>query len=326
MKFFLAILCVAVVAFAATDDDYRAFVEWTISNDKIYSNVEEHVSRFQIFKDNLALINHLNRQGKGVFAVNKFADLTADEFAAKYLRPFPAAAKNHPVNFKATGLAYPDSKDWRNEGAVNPIKNQASCGSCWAFSAVANMEGVYYVVNKVLPDLSEQQLVDCEHDCMIFPGTTETVCDEGCNGGLMPNAFTYAIREGMMTQKDYPYKGRDQKCAFDPTKPIIKFKSWQWVDQNENAMVAAVNDIGPLSVAVDATYWSYYSSGIYDSTCSTTRMNHGVAIVGYGKQGTTDYWIIRNSWGTSWGIKGYMQLIRGKNKCGINNFVCSIRA
>lgn len=321
----IAILCLFAVALAATDDVYKQFVDWTLNHEKIYNNVEEHVSRFEIFKENLALINHLNRQGKGVFALNKFADMTREEFAAKYLST-PRLAAPHPADFKAKNAQYPDTKDWTTEGAVNKIKDQASCGSCWAFSAVANMEGVYYVAHKTLPDISEQQLVDCEHDCMIFPGTTEKVCDEGCNGGLMPNAFTYAIREGMMTQKDYPYVGRDQTCKYNAAKVQYHFSAWQWVDKNEDAMVAALNDLGPLSVAVDATYWSYYSSGIYDSSCSTTTMNHGVAIVGYGKEGTKLYWIIRNSWGTSWGIKGYMHLIRGKNKCGVNNFVCSIKA
>jgi len=325
MKFLLVVL-LAAAAYAATDDTYKTFVDWTMTHERIYNNVEEHVARFEVFKENLALINHLNRQGKGKFALNKFADMTREEFAAMYLHPFPIAAKDHPVNFKATDAPNPDEKNWCTEGGCNPIKNQASCGSCWAFSATANMEGVYFKAHGTLPDISEQQLVDCEHDCMIFPGTTEKVCDEGCNGGLMPNAFTYAIREGMMTQKDYPYKGKDQTCKYDATKVAYHFSAWQWVDKNEDAMVAALNQLGPLSVAVDATYWSYYSGTIYDSSCSTTTMNHGVALVGYGKEGTKDYWIIRNSWGTSWGIKGYMHLIRGKNKCGVNNFVCSIKA
>lgn len=325
MKFIFAFLCVAV-AFAATDDVYKQFVDWTFTHERVYNSLEEHTERFAIFKENVALINHLNRQGKGKFALNAFADLSREEFAAKYLHPYPIAAKNHPVNWKPSGVAYPETKDWRDEGAINAMKNQASCGSCWAFSAVASMEGQYFVKHKELPNLSEQQLVDCEHDCMIFPGTTEEVCDEGCNGGLMPNAFTYAIREGMMTTADYPYKGRDQECKYVASKATFKFGAWKWIDPKEDAMVAGVNEIGPLSVAVDATYWSFYAGGVYDSSCSTTRLNHGVAIIGYGKEAGKDYWIIRNSWGTSWGMKGYMHLIRGKNKCGVDTFVCTILA
>ena len=177
-----------------------------------------------------------------------------------------------------------------------------------------------------LPLISEQQLVDCEHDCMEFPGTTQEVCDEGCNGGLMPNAFTYAIREGMESEADYPYKGVDQTCKFDASKVKYHFSSWAWVDQDEDAMVAALNTKGPLSVALDASYWSFYAGGIYDSACSSSRMNHGVLLVGYGVENGTKYWIVKNSWGTGWGEKGYIRLIRGKNKCGINNFVCTIMA
>jgi len=98
------------------------------------------------------------------------------------------------------------------------------------------------------------------------------------------------------------------------------------IDDNEDAMVAALNTNGPLSVALDATYWSFYSGGIYDSSCSSTRMNHGVLLVGYGEEKDVKYWIIKNSWGESWGEKGYIRLIRGKNKCGVNNFVCTIVA
>jgi len=104
------------------------------------------------------------------------------------------------------------------------------------------------------------------------------------------------------------------------------FTKWSWVEDNEDAMVAGLNENGPLSVALDATYWSFYSGGIYDSSCSSTRMNHGVLLVGYGEEKDVKYWIIKNSWGESWGEKGYIRLIRGKNKCGVNNFVCTIVA
>lgn len=326
MKPVVALLILAASACAA--DVYSQFIEWTIENGKVYNSAQEHVSRYNAFKSNYALVNHLNRQGKGVFKLNKFADMTMEEFADVYLRPLPVATMPRNVATLAWNrfADYPSSKDWRNDGAVTPIKDQANCGSCWAFSATGNMEGAYYVAHGELPLISEQQLVDCEHDCMTYPGTTQKVCDEGCNGGLMPNAFTYAIREGMMTEDDYPYKGVDQTCKYDASKVKYHFSDWKFIEDNEDAMVAALNTVGPLSVALDATYWSFYSGGIYDSSCSTSRMNHGVLLVGYGEQNGTKYWIVKNSWGKSWGENGYIRLIRGKNKCGINNFVCTIMA
>ena len=326
MKAVYALLLLAGCAMAA--DIYSEFIDWTIEYGKGYANAQEHVARFNAFKSNYALVRHLNRQGKGTFTLNRFADMTQEEFAAKYLRPFPVAQL---PRYKKT-LAwnrfadYPEAKNWADDGAVTPVKDQASCGSCWAFSATGAMEGAWFMAHNELPLISEQQLVDCEHDCMEFPGTTQEVCDEGCNGGLMPNAFTYAIREGMESEEDYPYKGVDRTCRYDASKVKYHFSSWAWVDQDEDAMVAALNTKGPLSVALDASYWSYYSGGIYDVSCSSTRMNHGVLLVGYGVENGTKYWIVKNSWGTSWGEKGFIRLIRGKNKCGINNFVCTIIA
>jgi len=322
-----AFVLALVVAGAFAADVYDQFVDWTIKYNKVYTSAQEHVSRYNAFKSNLALVRHLNRQGKGRFALNKFADLTQEEFAAKYLRALPIAqmSRKNSLAYDAFG-DYPASKNWVDDGAVTKVKDQANCGSCWAFSATGCMEGAYFVAHKQLPLISEQQLVDCEQDCMIYPGTTQQVCDAGCDGGLMPNAFTYAIRVGMVSEDDYPYVGVDQTCKLDESQIKYHFSSWSWVDDNEDAMVAGLNDKGPLSVALDATYWSFYSGGIYDSSCSTTRMNHGVLLVGYGDENGTPYWIVKNSWGESWGESGYIRLIRGKNKCGINNFVCVIVA
>jgi hypothetical protein len=322
---FVAVAILVCGAFAA--DVYEQFIDWTIEHGKVYNNAQEHVSRYNAFKSNYALVRHLNRQGKGTFTLNKFADLTQEEFAAKYLRVMPVGQISRRNTFPYNRFAaYPDEKNWVDDGAVTEVKDQANCGSCWAFSATGSMEGAWFVAHKELPLISEQQLVDCEQDCMEFPGTTQQVCDEGCNGGLMPNAFTYAIRVGMVSESAYPYVGVDQTCKLDESKIKYHFSKWFFVDDNEDAMVAALNENGPLSVGVDATYWSFYSGGIYDTSCSSERMNHGVLLVGYGEENGTKYWIVKNSWAASWGEKGFIRLIRGKNKCGINNFVCTIVA
>jgi len=323
MKYFVLALLVCSV-FAA--DVYDMFVDWTLEHGKLYSNAQEHVNRFNAFKSNYALVRHLNRQGKGVFHLNKFADLTQEEFAAKYLRATPINKMPRPTMPYVADRDYPEYKNWAEEGAVTAVKNQEQCGSCYAFSATGNMEGVWFLAHKNLPSISEQQVVDCEQECMIFPGTTEEVCDDGCQGGLMPNVFEYAIKIGMVEENAYPYRGVDQTCKLDKSKIKYHFSKWFMIDQDEDAMVAALNTNGPLSVALDATFWSFYHSGIYDSSCSSTTMNHGVLLVGYGEEAGKKYWLIKNSWGADWGEKGYIRLIRGKNKCGINNFVCTIVA
>jgi len=312
----------------ASADVYDSFFNWTIEYGKVYNSVNERASKFNAFKSNYALVNHLNRQSKGLctFELNKFADLTSEEFAAKYLSLIPVEKHSYYTVPYKKGLKYPESKNWVDDGAVTKVKNQANCGSCWAFSATGAMEGAWFVAHKKLPLISEQQLVDCDKECMDYPGTTQKVCDEGCNGGLMPNAFSYAIKNGMETEDDYPYKGIDQTCKVDKSKIKYHFSKWVMIKDNEDAMVEALNKYGPLSVGVDATYWSFYSKGIYDSSCSSSRMNHGVLLVGYGTEGNTKYWIIKNSWDTNWGEKGFIRLIRGKNKCGVNNFVCTILA
>ena len=210
-----------------------------------------------------------------------------------------------------------------DEGAVTPVKNQGSCGSCWAFSVTGNMEGVYKTAHGILPSLSEQQLVDCDHDCMEYK--QQKSCDSGCNGGLMPNAMAYAIREGMTSEDQYPYKGKAGTCNYTTGTGKYRFTAWASVNGTEENIIAALNDIGPLSVGVDANMWQLYMGGIFNLPCSRS-LNHGVLLVGYGTQGKKDYWLIKNSWGASWGEKGYIRLIREKDKCGINDFVNTILA
>ena len=322
----LALLLVAAAAattaYAGTNT-YTDFVAWTKKHHKIYSSPEEHAQRYTNFKSNLHMIESLNSLSNGAtFKLNKFADMSFDEFSSTYLSPMRVPKRPSTHLTFSSFKAYPESLDWRDKGAVNTIKDQASCGSCWAFSAVGNLEGAYYVAHGILPYLSEQQLVDCDHGCMVIDN--ETSCDMGCDGGLPIVAFQYVLKNGMMAAADYKYTGVGGACNYVAEKATYKFSDAMVVEDNEEAMVAALNEYGPLSVGVDATFWSFYSSGIYDSLCSSTTLNHGVVLVGYGSQGEKNYWIIRNSWGGSWGESGYMKLIRGKNKCGINTLVSTI--
>jgi len=310
------------------DDLYEQFVEWTMKYNKVYNSVEEHVSRFSAFKRNVALVRHLNRNSEGTtFALNKFADLTQEEFAARYLSSIPPSSSKFsqkPAFEYDPSVKYPSYKNWVEEGAVTPVKNQENCGACWAFSTTGALEGAYFLAHKILPSISEQQLLDCDHDCNSYGR-----CDEGCTGGYMPVSLGYAIRVGMVSEEDYPYKAVDQNCMLNKSKIKYRFSNFTPVSAKEDAMIAALNEKGPLSVAVDASFWSLYKGGIFNGGFTWNLLNHGVLLVGYGEEENgKQYWIIKNSWGADWGEDGYIRLPRGtgRNYCNVQNLVNAAEA
>jgi len=266
------------------------------------------------------------------YAPNQFADLSVDEFRFMYLmnktstptQTIAISCLANGVTAEAAGYrpgAVPTSWDWRQEGAVTNVKNQGDCGSCWTFSATANIEGQYFLTNAgPLTSFSEQQIVDCDTTC------------EGCNGGWMIDAFMWlADNGGQETLAAYPYEGVDQKCKFEPSKAVAFLQGYFNVSSNETIMAQVVYQTGPLSVAADASSWQFYFGGIFKPLfCGHTvaSLDHGITIVGYGNAtdifGTTeDYWIIKNSWGADWGEAGYIKLFRGDGECGINLAVSS---
>jgi C1A family cysteine protease len=204
--------------------------------------------------------------------------------------------------------ALPASVDWVAKGAVTGVKDQGQCGSCWSFSTTGAIEGAYFIKYGKLYSLSEQELVDCD------------TVDSGCNGGLMDNAFTYVQKYGITTESSYPYTAVQGTCK--STTPVIPpgvVKGFVDVlpSGDENALAAAVAQ-QPVSVAIQANQlaFQFYSSGILTGTCGK-RLDHGVLAVGYGTDGTTPYWRVKNSWGTGWGEGGYIRIQRGADKCGI---------
>jgi len=308
------------------------FKQFVMKHQKTYAS-EEFLSRFNIFQENLLKIERLNKEQKTAkFGINKFSDLTADEFRRFYSGT--KVAKKNPtwpmLPLKSTKelSSVPPSWDWTTLGAVTPVKNQGQCGSCWAFSSTGNIEGQWFLSGKTLTSLSEQNLVDCDHECMEYEG--EQACDAGCEGGLMPNAFNYVLKnKGIDTETSYPYTGQDGSCKSNSKNIGATITNWTMVPSDEIQMAAYLKEIGPLSVAVDAEAWQFYFGGVLQigMFCGTT-LDHGVLIVGYGNETnifdqTVNFWKIKNSWGEDWGENGYIRITRGNDECGVDIFPCT---
>ncbi|KAK0579570.1 hypothetical protein LWI29_028090 [Acer saccharum] len=292
--------------------------QWIAQHGRTYLDSAEKERRFQIFKKNYDYIEKFNSAGNNTYKLgtNAFTDLTNEEFLASHtglkmpLNPrLPNITASYDTYDNPTEVA--DSIDWREKGAVSEIKDQGNCGCCWAYSAVAAIEGIIQIKTNTLLDLSEQQLVDCVAN------------NHGCDGGFMDIAFEYIKQNGgLAAEPNYPYQGQDGICdqqkATDKTGQITGFQD---VTQNdEQALQIAVSQ-QPVSVIIsaDGDFLSY-RSGIFQGYCGDSQ-NHAVTIVGYGNENGLDYWLIKNSWGQTWGENGYMKILRGSSnsigQCGI---------
>lgn len=291
--------------------------QWMSRYGRVYKDAEEKAMRSTIFSKNLEYIESFNKANTKPYklGVNEFADLTNEEFTTRnrYKSHVCAPATNE---FRYANVsALPSTMDWRKKGAVTPIKDQGQCGCCWAFSAVAAMEGITQLKTGKLISLSEQELVDCDTSGE----------DQGCEGGLMDNAFDFIQQNhGLSTETNYPYSGTDGTCnAKKEANHAATITGHEDVPANsESALLKAVAN-QPISVAIDASGsdFQFYSSGVFTGQCGTD-LDHGVTAVGYGTAADgTKYWLVKNSWGTSWGEEGYIRMQRGikakEGLCGI---------
>jgi len=278
---------------------FPTFAAWAALYGKSY-NGDESTVREQIYNDNVAKIEaHNAKQLSYSMDVNAFADLTEDEFVAQYTGLSSATPSLSDVNLGTLPeVESPDDAvDWVANGAVNPIKNQGQCGSCWAFSTVGTLESAYKIATGNLYSLAEQQLVDCDRS------------DDGCSGGWPHTAYdSYYASAGVCSESSYAYTARDGSCRDSSCSVVLPrgtVTGHQNVGRTSSALKSALSS-QPVSVTVNAGQLQFVSNGVVTGSCSG-QINHAVIAVGYGTDGL-DYFKIRNSWGTSWGEAGYVRL------------------
>jgi C1A family cysteine protease len=316
MKTVVALLVVLSFAAAFTQQEYEAaFTSWMVKYEKNYAP-EEIFYRFEVFKSNMDFVEEWNNANHtSTVEMNKYADLTSAEFGMIYNGLKTELARGGKVaTLSDLPQTYPSgSLDWRQSGAVTGVKDQGQCGSCWAFSTTGSMEGVIKIKHGVLTSLSEQALVDC----------STSYGNMGCNGGLMDNAFKYAMAKGLPTEAAYPYTsgttGKGGTCKAYTMSAYTQLTGYKDVTHTADALGAA-SDIEPVSVAIQANQPAFqlYKGGVITSGCGT-NLDHGVLVAGYGTDASAGpYWLVKNSWGTSWGEAGYVRISRNNDVCGID--------
>jgi|EP00945_MAST-04E_sp_MAST-4E-sp1_P000245 cathepsin L len=309
-----------------TFSEDEEFERYTNVYNKNYESESVRAKRKStFFKNKELVVSHNAEAAKGVHSftleLNEFADLTNQEYREMFLgtKASTGRVSAHMDSYSPKGSDAPAAWDWRTNASnvVGPVKNQGSCGSCWAFSAVAAMEGQLNHNTGKIHSLSEQELVDCVR------GGKDT-CSEG---GEMYDGEEYGTTNGMEAEADYPYQGSSgNKCGYDAKKVVHKFSGYTNITSgDEKALKQAAYEQPIISVGIDASsiWFQLYFGGVYNvKSCSSTNLDHGVAVVGYGttpvKGVSTDFWMVRNSWGKMWGMSGYIMMSRNKNnQCGI---------
>jgi KDEL-tailed cysteine endopeptidase len=318
---FLAFLLVSAFfsVVAIESDDWHQFIHFQDKFSKQYETIIELETRFKIFRENLRTIiqHNLDSTQNFTMSVNQFTDLTQDEFREKYvggLQSHSEVTSYGCKTFASSASGLPVVVDWRTIGAVTSVKDQGQCGSCWTFSSTGAAEGAWAISKGQLIDLSEQELVDCARG--ISYGS------HGCSGGQMEGAFKYLIENGQCALSSYPYTAKDGTCH--SCSSIAHFSSCFSVKPNDQLSLKAAVFKQPVAIAIEADtrYFQSYSSGVLTSSTCGTKLDHGVLIVGYGAENGQKYWLVKNSWSSSWGENGYVKIARSDSTndagiCGI---------
>lgn len=299
----------------------KEFKSFMAKYGRTYGSRAEFQQRYGVFEANLKLAAQRTAasKGKAVHGVTQFMDMTPAEFKQAYLMS-NAPARNetllrqHYVEHDFTSFQAPNSFNWvgQSPNIVTPVYNQGQCGSCWAFSATEAVESQWAKSGHGLTELSMQQVVDCD--------TTS----DGCNGGWTYLAYEYLISApGQESLNAYPYTAQTGYCQFNSADVVATISSWNYVTQtsNEQEMVNTLASTGPLSICVYAEPWQTYVSGVMMGSDCQGQTDHCVMATGYNLGGSTPYWIVRNSWGTSWGLDGFIWVQYGVDACNIADTV-----
>jgi cathepsin F len=347
--FILLVVCGLVMSQVLPEEQenelFKKFQSFMEQYQKTYENIDLFIQRFGIFKTNYLKALELNATSSDdcFMGVTEFMDLTQEEFASRYLSnsTLPNASELNNTNpfftdessadpssgflsddqtqTNSTGRllqSIPANFDWRSYGAVTNVKNQGSCGGCWAFTAAVNIEGQYAIKYKQSVSMSVQQLIDC------------SPYDNGCNGGMPHTAYSYIQQSGgIQSWSSYPFLGYQGYCRYNPNAVLARITGYTSAGStNEDVIAAYLYRTGPLSITINASNLQYYQGGIYNvpyNYCPYAP-DHGVNLVGYGVTTSGQkYWIVKNSWGSSWGEAGYFRIARGVGLCGINQYVIS---
>jgi len=305
-----AVYALSLLAAAASALTFKADPFWKsfkATYGKSYETEAEEARRYEVFNANMQKAAEFNALGEDAeYGMTSVSDRFPEELFTTFDIPQDIQVDAEPSAEEVAAL--PTSFDARSKGWIPAIRNQGSCGSCWAFTTVASIAANYAKKKgRSPPVLAEQQLVDC------------STGDHGCNGGWPTTAATYA-KKGMMYNSAYPYTARKGTCRYASSKVVTKVSATGYVTKTVAAMKTAVQNYGSLMIALNANKLQSYKSGIITASGCSTSVNHGVNIIGWGKSGSTQYWIVRNSWGTSWGEKGYFRMVSGKNACGIESY------
>ncbi|XP_027343842.1 ervatamin-B-like [Abrus precatorius] len=289
----------------------NTFQQWMSQYERSYADVAEKEKRFKIFMRNLEYIENFNNGANKsyVLGLNQFADLTYEEFiASRTGLKLPTLYSTNSVAPILNLSDVPPSMDWREKQAVTNVKDQGQCGSCWAFSAVAAMEGIVKIKTGKLISLSEQELVDC---------------NQGCGGGFMDKAFNYVKQnQGLASENDYPYQGVVGTCQNGMAR-AAQISGYVDVPANNEEQLLQAVAMQPVSVIISTDKeFHLYKEGIFTGPCETFTQDHAVTAIGYGTmEDGTKYWLVKNSWGEGWGERGYMRLQRDvgypEGLCGI---------
>ncbi|CAG9864913.1 unnamed protein product [Phyllotreta striolata] len=315
MNHFIIYALMSALTATANPEMEDLWREFKKEHNRIYNSVEEEAERFNIFQVNIRTIREQNQKydtGESSYymGINQFADLTQEEFVAKYKSKTKVPTGSYVINEFQLPLNVPDQKNWTAEEVVTEVRDQDICDCGYAIASIGAVESAYAIKHKTLKVLSVQQIVDCSYG--------EIYYNYGCDGGIINGTYRYAMKYGIIEEQSYPFTHKDfSPCLYNQSTPSVTLETFKEVSSDEEILKNVVGTIGPVAITVNSELWGFYEGGIFDKNCTNNDTNHVALISGYGTEDGVDYWYLRNSWGTKWGLNGYIKIRRN-----LNNVFC----